>query len=172
MKTIAALAAVLAMAQPAMAATSLCIEDVNIGLAWENGAWKPVQYGGSRYVIRKAAEGEQVASSCFASIKQDGDSLEPVETYGAMVSHGCYVRTAFGTPEFMADGCTEYWDGDEIELVSCNDAFIYKYGFRPAGEFYIYTTGSITAGKPGEIPDTSQRQPAFMSVGQCSVITP
>lgn len=164
--------AVLAMAQPVVAATSLCIEDGSTGFTWKDGAWKSQKWNESKYVIRKASETEGIASGCVADINAKGGSLIPVEKYGYTTSEGCYVLTPFGSEELLSDACTEYWDGDEIEVVSCDDAIIYKYGFRPAGEFYIYTTGSITAGKPGEIPADKQRQPAFISVGKCSVIAP
>ncbi|MHA6730269.1 hypothetical protein [Devosia sp. A369] len=166
------MAALLALGQSALGATSLCVEDISTGLYWENGQWKSSNFETGKYIVRPIEASEDLWNACGAEIIKLGLPEEPVVEEYFRYYYACYGVAVVGNEMKPQD----VWyckvatghDGN-IWGVSCDDSLFYQIYFEPNGEFQMTRTREARVNFGG---DAGPRATMSAAAGKCSVVTP
>lgn len=170
MRGIAALAAVLAFAQPALAATSLCVEEQSSGYVWRDGTWLPATYSHDSYIVKPIMPDDPLGYGCHNRIKANGHPTEADPGAVFMQVYGCYTAYLVGDApsEFDVSMCMQYWHSGVLTVISCASEGAARYEFEPNGEFLYHRTYAVRVSRT----TNAERDSLVLSVGKCSVIEP
>lgn len=168
-RALAAVAALVAMGQPALAATSLCAADLSTGFNWRDGRWVQQNFYTEQFLVRKIAVDDPMALACATEMAADGQSPEPVKSGAYSSAVGCYAVYDVGsepTPGTVMR-CEELiLEDGTINSADCKyDIFTYLR-FETSGNFVITRTHAAFWGTRQD----GSRDSMALTVGKCSLI--
>lgn len=133
MRGIAAVAVVLAITQPGLAAGVMCISSVSGGFERSGDGWQPVTAGQDMFLVTLIDQGDETAGLCYRLLQSEGASLEPKSG----MSWACFARHQFDQAPTMLDisRCMVLWNGDSPGSLSCTGFRLSNLFFEPGGEY-------------------------------------
>lgn len=171
-KPVTILAALLLMAQPTLATTTICAEEISTGFNWENGAWHQANYPERNWIAKEISIDHKLAIVCKADIERDGLSTEPVMDEGFATSYGCFTFSVVGEEPGFGDvqRCLKYMDTSFLVIsAECKNDIWMDVMFDLNGEFILNRTAALIMSEPDP---AGQRDSIVMAIGKCTQVEP
>lgn len=172
MKVLGAIIALVVMAQPALAATSLCVETSKTGFDWSQGAWTQSNFLTSQIIVRKVEMTDPAAEFCRSVFESDKLQEGIVRSEYSASRNACYLHYDVGTEPSYTSGqvCVEILgEADSVVFVTCSRSRFISFDFEPSGE---YLSTRTYAAPDSSRTATDERDSLAMAIGKCSIIAP
>lgn len=158
---------------PTQLFTSLCVGEDAVGFGFNEGQWQTTHFLPLKYIIKKVSAEDPDNFRCRIYLEEAAPLTPHSKTLGDHLA--CYNVRTHGTEldDLETQLCTENWIKTEykhvLSYVSCpGRGFISPVlNFKPNGAFH----GGIIHSMLYEwTPDKNNKEPMYVTVGECSVI--